>query len=452
MFLGAVGLPMLSVHGWTRFVISVSAFLILMPMSAIEAQEPASAAEALAVSDLSKLPRIKATGDVMSESASTLSYMAAGEVKPIAEGAQKVLVKEGWKELEGAMVTESYASATYQKKGFSLSLTVTPLGEPGNVLVAMTNHGNVDLKTLPLPKGLKEVYAMPAMVMYSSNTKVEALKEQVRSQLKSAGWENFGDTTVSFFVKKNAVLLQVMIGEAPAMPGQTSIQISSQLMSIDLPVPKDVSSLQYSDSPPMLYFQSPKSVAHWETFFRDELSKLGWTATTENLFKIDFTEHLIFRNESKAMIEIEFRSTDDGATVKLKYTTAEKAAEEDRRAKEAAEKAKAAREKGMNSKGQGEKITFTLPKGLTIESKTENSVEVAAKSGAAQKLIGSWLKQLQEAGWKLESVVDTKEVAEHRLTKEGVEVNVSVVDPGFIPARISISTSNETSLEVKASK
>ena len=122
------------------------------------------------------------------------------------------------------------------------------------------------------------------------------------------------------------------------------------------------------------------------------------------------------------------------------------------RLKEAAEKAKAAREKEMSSKGKGEKITFTLPKGLTIESKTENSVEVAAKSGSAQKLIGGWLKQLQEAGWKLESVVDTKEVAEHRLTKEGVEVNVGVVDPGFIPARISISTAGDTLLEVKASK
>jgi len=343
-----------------KITVFVSCLMVGSVCLRAQTAEPATAAQAAAVLDLSVFPMVDPADENNSGVIASQSYQAKGKCTAVAGTIQKRLVEAGWTEMPGAAITDEYASVMFQKEGFTVSLSVMPGSEPDKAFVSITNHGNVDLKKLPMPGGAKELYAMPMMAMFMTSSNVADTNAKCKKLLAEQGWEPFGDTTVSFFVKKNAVRLQVMVSESPAEAGKTAIQISCEQLSADLPAPPDALQLQYSDATGQYLFDSPLGKEHWVEYFTTTLGKGGWKPTTENLVKIDFREHLIFRNPQKDMIELQFSEFEGKTRIQVQFQSAALVAEMEKMADEAGARARSDREVEMERKNNPPKISNSL--------------------------------------------------------------------------------------------
>jgi hypothetical protein len=405
--------------------------------------EPATAAQAASVLDLSTFPMVDLDVDPDSSQSTQViayqSYPAKGAVIDVAKKIQAALLKKGFKETAGASFTEAYASATYQGRGFTIALTVFPGSKPSTAQVNLQNLGNVDLAKLPMPTGAKLLYALPAMVSFVSELPVDKTKSELQSLLLKQGWEKFGDTSASFYIKKNATRLQVMVSEAPGQGGKTSIQISSEQLSVDLPVPPSFGFLQYADSTGGMIFDTDKSQEEIIAFFKQSLGKTSWKPTTENTVRIGFEDHLIFRNDNKEYIEIKFRNVEGRTQAELKYQNAKQFAETEKKANAQIAELKKKREEEMERKKNPPKITITAPSQSTASEIEDTSIEFTTKSGVAKASLQDWMKNQEAQGWKKTVNIDSKEIGEFTLSKDGAELNASFVDPGFIPGSITIS-------------
>ncbi len=287
-----------------------------------KAPSPATARQAAAVLDLSTFPMVDPDGEPNARVIASQNYSAKGKLLDVARKVRAQLLAAGFRELDGASFAEPYANATYQRAGFLVSLSVSPGNKPDVVSVSLKNHGNLNLQAIPVPAGSKLLYSLPVAIAYVSDLSVEEAGKACRRLLEAQGWEPFGETTVSFFVKKNAVRLQVMVNPAPAQGGKTAIQLVPEQLSADLPAPADAESLQYADSTGGMLFDSRKSQAELIAYFKEVLKGATWEATTENPIRIDFRDHLIFRNPGKELIEIQFYPVDEKIRVDLRYQSA----------------------------------------------------------------------------------------------------------------------------------
>jgi len=418
-----------------------------------QSPEPATAAQAASVLDLSTFPMIDVDAAPDSSASTQViayqSYPAKGAVIDVAKKIQSALLKKGFTELAGASITEDYASANYQGRGFTISLTVFPGSKPSTAQVNLQNLGNIDLAKLPMPSGVKLLYALPAMVSYVSEMPVDTTKSELQSLLLKQGWEKFGDTTASFYVKKNAMRLQIMVSEAPGQGGKTAIQISSEQLSVDLPVPPSFGFLQYVDSTGGMFFDTDKSQEEVIAFFKQSLGKTSWKPTTENTVRISFEDHLIFRNDNKEYIEFKFRNVEGRTQAELKYQTAKQFAEDEKKANAQIAELTKKREAEMERKKNPPKITISAPAQSTVSERDDTSIEFTTKSGAAKALLQDWMKSQEAQGWKKTVTIDSKEVGEFTLTKDGVELTAGFVDPSFIPGSITISVRGEHQLTLK---
>lgn len=415
-------------------------------------EKPATAAtvqQAASVIDLSKFPLVDGAEEPNTRVIAGQGYTAQGNLVDVARSLQKKLSADGWKELDGAQFIDGYASAFYQKQGFLLSLSVMPGAKPGSVSVNLKNHGNVDLKKLPVPKGATELYSFPGTTAYLTDLKVSDANVELKKLLTSAGWKPFGETTASFFVRQNAVRLQVMVSEAPAQPGKTAIQFSSEQLSLDLPVPGDATLIDYKDSSTQMLVDSPSKQAKVVDFYVAELGKQNWEPTTENPIRIDFHDHLIFRNSEKEMLEIEFQEVDEKTRATITFTTAEEVERLDKRARELAAMKKKELEEEEERKRNPPKITVQAPSGAQAREKEKKSIEFSIGSGKAQAAVAAWIKTYEDDGWKLTSNVNESVAGNFDLKKDKVELHVDFVDPGFIPGEITISVRGNYQLELK---
>ena len=296
--------------------------------------QAATATEAAAVLDLAELELIDPVGQPAAQVTARQSYQAGGKLTDVAQRLQALLKQAGCQELDGATFVDSYGSALYQKSGFTFSVTLSPAAEAGQTAVALTNHGNVPLTKLPIIEGSVEQFSTPIMAAYVNPAPVAEALDSYKRLLLDSGWEAFGETAVSFFVKQNAVLVQVMVSAAPALGGKTMIQLTSEQMSADLPAPPYTDTLQYSDSTGGMLFDSQRSQAEIIEFFKESLGKQGWQATTEQPLKIGFREHLIFRNPAREYLELDFQTVDGKTRTRLKYQTAKQFAAAESQAQE----------------------------------------------------------------------------------------------------------------------
>ncbi len=142
---------------------------------------PTTAAAAAKVLDLSKLPRVTGSEESGQRTLANLSYQAPGTVAKAFDFHKAGLVERGFKELPGSYASEQSSSATFQKSGYLVSLSVFSAGEADKVTVALNQHGNVDLSKLPKPADAKPLYAGPASVMSVTKTAPEKARAECRA-------------------------------------------------------------------------------------------------------------------------------------------------------------------------------------------------------------------------------------------------------------------------------
>jgi|688.fasta_scaffold456650_1 hypothetical protein len=306
-------------------------------LAAQQSVSPATVSEARVVLDLSKKPIFTAMESPVLNVA-LQQFEAKGSPDTVAKVIDGELTRSGLVQQPGAMFTDAYSAATYQKGGFTFSLGVMPSGKDGVVAVTLSNLGNVNFKALPKLQDAKEVFVQGSSAIYSSKLPLEEARSKSRELLEAAGWEWFGDTAASFFMRKNAVRLQLMCNSSP--DGTTMLMFSSEQMSTALPLLPGLKRVAYTEPLTFLEGDSPLELTNFWKEYRELLESNGWKATTDNPLDATVGKYLIFRNPEGELLELRAHTFETVARFELHFMTAEQVRQEDKRAREAAEKAK----------------------------------------------------------------------------------------------------------------
>ncbi|MEZ6052163.1 MAG: hypothetical protein R3C02_12345 [Planctomycetaceae bacterium] len=425
-------------------VVVISVIFAQGRVSAAE-QQAATVAEAVKAIDLSKFPTLIGAEEVGTLTVAQLSYLAEGECKAAFEFQRKALTDLKWSELPGSAVTDQYASGVFTRDGFVLSVSVVPSGDPQqpNLLhVSINLHGNVDLQKLPTPSGLTMVYAGPQIAMYSTDSSVAETTAACRKGLLAAGWQPYGNAGDTHFFKQNAVRLTASINSAPGLDGKTAVSFSAEQMSADVPAPVDNVQLQYADSTKQVLFDTKDIRENIVSFYRNTLGDSKWQATTDHPVQIGFKDVLIFRNPAKDMLTLEMYPVEEEQVLRVtaKYETAAEVAAIEKKldAEMAAAKKRAELEKNTPLP----KVSVQLPAKARLTEESSTKWELTVATGQAKATVAEMRKQFKKSGWTEEVLIDDGMVGEITLKKGRQEVSFSYVDPGFIPAEITLQASH----------
>jgi len=413
-----------------------------------DASLPATVEVAAKAIDLSALAMVGKEPNENHLTLASQSYTTRSSVADAATEIIKTLVSQGWKEEAGTAVSEAYASAMLSKNRFVLSVAVMPASEAGRVAVNLTNHGNLDLKKVPLPRGSEVVFASPIMGLYRSSMPVAEAREYCLASLKEIGWKPYGEVGDSISMKLNAVKLSLNFMQAAGFDGQTAIQISSEQMSADLLLMPGAVAVQHTDSLATLRFDSPKSQDEVADYYRAELAKSGWKATTDAPVKIDFRNHWIFRNPNKEMLELQLQSVDELTRVALKYSSAESVEQQSQRASELA----AAKQKELQMSQVVPSIELKLPATLKIAKTTDKEIQFKVAAGMARNLAKTLTAALQAEQWKATVNVADSLVGSIDYQKGDHRLQLSYTDTGFLAPEVTLSIFGKGKLVVVEAK
>jgi len=418
--------------------------------SAEPMKTPATVEQATKVLDLSTTPLMEGAKRPGSRQMAHLTYSATGDVRKGFEFHRKALLDQGWKELPNSSVTEQSASAMFSRSGFVVSLSVSPIGEPGGLMVMLINLGNVKPGQLPVPPGTKPVYVGDSTAMYSTDAAVAATAAACRDLFVAQGWVPYGNAGAdTAYYKQNAILATATVSSAPAQGGKTMIQYSTQQMSADIPAPPSVEDLRYVDEPPELTFGIPGTNPDaLVDFYRKTLATARWEPTLDHLVAIDEKPTMIFRNPAKDMLTLAASGAHRGKLLfSVRFQTAAEIAELDRRIKEEAPKLRAAaqaKEKKeaaeLAERNKVSKVAVVLPADAKDVQQTKDSIKFVVGHGKAKAAVESFRTQFREAGWK-EEVASIEAMAGTVLfSKEDQKVTITYSDTGFMPTEVSLST------------
>jgi hypothetical protein len=274
--------------------------------------------------------------------------------------------------------------------------------------------------------------------MYSTETPVAETTEQCRKLLLAKGWQPYGQAEGTLWFKQNAVRLTASIASAPAQEGKTSVSFSTEQLSADVPAPAETVQLQYADTTKQILFDTKDSEDNIVAFYRQTLGSGGWKPTTEQTNKIGFKNVLIFLNPAKDMFTLETYPVEDEQVLRvtLQHQTAAEVAAIEKRLDEqvAAAKLKLEREKNTPLP----KVQLALPAGAKLTEETKMRLEFTVATGKAKAAAESLRKSLRDAGWKEEVTIAEAQVGDIEFKKGNQGISLSYVDPGFIPAEITI--------------
>ena len=440
----------MSLHSFSHGLPSV-ALIALVTLSASAADEvrPATVAEASSVLNLGSIPLMDGAKVLGPRRLAYLSYSAVGDPSRAFLWHASSLEADGWTKRPGGYQGAGSSTGVFSKAGYLVSLATNPAAGPGSsgkVDVSMRNHGNVDLGKLPVPADAKPLYKFPTTVAYLSGASAADAAESLGTLWKARGWEPYGVAGDTRFYRQNAIRLSARCAVAPAQAGKTTIQLSAELLSAEIPAPPTWISASYADATKALALDIDMTADDLARFYRKSLGLAGWTPTTDAPFKVDFREMLIFRDQSKAFLTLMTHRIDGKLRANLEHRTAEEYAEEIRLAEESDAKLKGdARERAMRDAEATAKlrikVAIPLPAGAreTERSKSDLGLRVAsgkAKIGALEIRDG-----LVKEGWKAkDATLETLAGSIILKEKGGAIVTITYVDAGPGDAEVKVST------------
>ncbi len=404
-----------------------------------EVRQPATVAEAAKAIDLSTFPLMPGQSEVGRRVVASLDYEAAGDLKAVFEFQRRTLLDLKWKELSDQQIYDSSASGQYGKNGYHISVSIFPRGEPGKVSVRLRNHSSVNLSKLPVPPDTKFQYAFPGVASFETTAPVDETAAAVKKLLLDQGWQVYGAAGDVMSFKKNAVQLDARVMAPPAQPGKTVISYSAEQLSADLPAPTDAEHVQYSDNLKQLNLHAlgtPNEVAAW---YQTALAAAGWQSTSEKPIHDGVESFMIFRNPAKELLNLNM--WDLRSEKKVRVTLNHQSAAEVEEWERKADAAIAAKKKKDEEERNKPKPTaaIRLPAGAQNIEASKTEIEFHVATGTGKAAVDAIVKQLTAAGWKSENPIGDNMAGQLSLEKEGHNVKILYIDPGFIPAQITIT-------------
>jgi hypothetical protein len=404
-----------------------------------EFRQPATVAEAAKAIDLSTFPLMDGARAPAMRVTASLGYEVAADAKSAFEFQRRTLLDMGWKELAPPQIYEQSASGQFSRNGFYVSVSVFSRGEPGQVSVRLQNHSNVNLAKLPVPPAAKLQYAFPAVTSFITDAAVDETAQAVRKLLLDQSWQPYGSAGDVMTFKKNAVKLDARVLAPPAQPGKTVIDYSATQMSADLPAPPEAEHVHYSDQLKQLNLNAPGTPDEVAAYYQTALASAGWKSTTEKPVKDGVESFMIFRNPGKEMLTLSMWDLRDEKKVRvtLNHQSAAEVVELDRKAKLLAEENKRKLEAERNKTKP--KVAIRLPAEARDIEASREQIEFHMATGKAKAAVEAIVKDLISRGWNVEEPVGDNMAGQISLKKNEQSVNVLYVDPGLIPAQITVS-------------
>jgi hypothetical protein len=154
--------------------------------------------------------------------------------------------------------------------------------------VYITNHGNIDSRTLPRLAATELKHPVFTSTYYHTNAKPEEVAEFMRAELTKAGWREVEPRGgkrkrqpddylyVRFIRKGSSVSAQTRIAK-----GHTTVMLSVGVLRVELPImPETNGVVEFMDAdvlPVHLFYSTPAAPDKVLDFHRKELPALGWT-------------------------------------------------------------------------------------------------------------------------------------------------------------------------------
>jgi hypothetical protein len=434
-------------------ILSTVAILAVHPTANSTADEPvsgdtATVSEAARTIDLQTFPMMAGGKPTESRRLASLGYLTKGDPRGAYAFQKNALEARGWKEMPGAYLSDLACSGWFGKDGFAVSVTTSPMTgaeATGMVNVRLMNQGNVDLGKLPVPPDAKPLYSFAGTMAYVTEKPVMQTAEAVRAVLTARGWQPYGAAGDSQYFKKSAVRLTATCAVAPGQGGKTVIQLSSELLSADLPAPPASLRAAYADSTKTLSLDVDMTPDALAAFYRDVLGKSGWKATTEKPVKDGFGLLMIFRNDAKDIAFLTMHEFEGKLRAELKHQTGAEFDEEMQRAKAAEARRKAESEryaKAAAEEAAKKQVTVAIaaPAGAKDLKRTGDELAFKLPAGTARTAVQAIRADLLSKGWKAETTSLEQLTGNVRLNKKaGVILMIIYVDTGLEDAAVTIS-------------
>lgn len=188
--------------------------------------KPATLNEALQTLDVRKLPRL-GESDFKVNTGLRAEYETRASVATAVAFYRKTLAEQGWALVPPLVDLDESGALQFEKAGFLLSLHIESLvnqvNKAGLVSIALSNHGNVDLRQLPYLPGAEISHVRQVHTQYRASATVEAAAAFYRKELAQLGWQEKGKG-LEFF--QNDARLKIYIDTT--RDGQTPIQVSAK--------------------------------------------------------------------------------------------------------------------------------------------------------------------------------------------------------------------------------
>ena len=157
--------------------------------------KPATLDEALQTLDLRKLPQLGESAPKINNGLHA-EYETRASVAKAADFYRKALAELGWVLVPPLVDLDETGALQFEKAGFLLSLNIENLisevDKTGLVSIALTNHGNVDLRQLPYLPGAEIGYARNVQPQYRASATAETAAAFYRKSLADLGWQAKG--------------------------------------------------------------------------------------------------------------------------------------------------------------------------------------------------------------------------------------------------------------------
>jgi len=302
------------------------------PLAKPERIAPTTAREAIAVIDLRKFPKLKAT-ETYGETPMDLQYFSKSSVVAAAGYHRSELTRQGWDEIELPAMAEaandSFSIHLLTKAGFYLQLWVSEIDKQ-TASIHLRNIGNVDARTFPaFPDAKEHASSQQGGAMYLTTTEIPEVTEFCRKKMLELGWKEYratsfpsplpietnGSRVIPFI--QNAVCYYLSVSShAEFEDGKTIISYSPLgVLERDLPIVETAAEITFDDRNWRLEYKTEQPVSDLVQFYRTRGLDLGWKEISERTSIRDDFGRLVFAIDESLAFFTDVKTGDDKRTI-----------------------------------------------------------------------------------------------------------------------------------------
>lgn len=196
----------------------------------LEVEKPRPAPPRAPRNELDRLPKIEPLEELMGSDAADVLYFSGASVERIVAFYRRELPPLGWREGKGHTDNRNYATLKFAKgkELLTLSLGLESDSKPPRVFVNLVPHGTLRVAELPRYPGTQTLFEEEYTAIYVTPDPVDRVFHKSLQLLQQAGWRQertSGDSQNRHAqMVKGELLLDMMVGVAPAQGNKTTIQ------------------------------------------------------------------------------------------------------------------------------------------------------------------------------------------------------------------------------------